>query len=729
METYGKLLIKIDLLSVEAMDKIHNCIDLLCEYGYTERKPTLRETYESIIGIYNIDRTNPEMWDMVLTHKINSLFQMEKQSGINGIALAKPQSVDELAVLNSVIRLMAPERGAEQPLEMWARYRKNINEWIAEMERYGLSYEQIQWLKNNNAITDGVCESQEGLMSLLQDERLGGNDLSFADKCRKAIAKKQGKLFEECEEQYFKTAKEKQCDMKLVHYVWDILLRVQRGYSFCRAHTLAYSLIALQEMNLAYKYPIMFWNCACLISDAGGNEDEEEYDEEAIEEYKVEPVYYEEMEEFNEEEDEVVSSYEEEDSEIIVTQTGKKKKKTKATNYGKISTAIGKIQSTGVTVAPPDINKSTYTFSPDIENNSIRFGLSGITRISGDLVKTIMDNRPYSSVSDFTKKVKVTKPQVINLIKAGAFDEFGDRVEVMRAYVNEISDAKKRITLQNMKMLIDFGLIPEEYDFVKRVFNYNKYVKKMKDGLYYNFDNIAFNFFSENFDVDILEPGKTESGFRIKQTKWDNIYKKQMDKIRPFMKDHQNDLLESVNKRLTADVWNKYCLGNISKWEMDSISCYIHEHELSNLNYHKYGLDRFKNLSVTPEIERYLPIKGKLIPIFKLSRIVGTVLDRDKAKKTVSLLTTDGVVLVKIYGGVFAQYDKQISEVGADGHKHVIRKSEFSRGNKIIVTGIREGDEFRAKKYSRTPFHLVETILSIDDGDITIDNRDFGGEE
>lgn len=45
-------LIKIDLLSVEAMDKIHNCIDLLCDYGYAERKPTLRETYESIVGVY-----------------------------------------------------------------------------------------------------------------------------------------------------------------------------------------------------------------------------------------------------------------------------------------------------------------------------------------------------------------------------------------------------------------------------------------------------------------------------------------------------------------------------------------------------------------------------------------------------------------------------------------------------------------------------------------------------
>jgi len=222
-------LIKIDLLSVEAMDKIHNCIDLLCDYGYAERKSTLRETYESIVGIYNLERDDPKMWDMVLNHKIGSLFQMEKQSGIQGIALAKPTSVDELAVLNSVIRLMAPEKGAEQPLDMWARYRHNINDWIKEMEDYGLSSEQIEWLKNNSAITDGVCESQEGLMSLLQDERLGGNDLSFADKCRKAIAKKQGKLFEECETKYFENAKEKDCDMRLVHYVWDVLLRVQRG--------------------------------------------------------------------------------------------------------------------------------------------------------------------------------------------------------------------------------------------------------------------------------------------------------------------------------------------------------------------------------------------------------------------------------------------------------------------------------------------------------------------
>ena len=222
-------LIKIDLLSVEAMDKIHNCLDLLCDYGYIERKATLRETYESAIGLYNLERSAPEMWNMVQNHKVMSLFQMEKASGITGIALTHPKSVDELAVLNSVIRLMAPEKGAEQPLDTWARYRMDINEWYREMRQYGLNEEQIEWLSNNNAITNGICECQEGMMSLLQDERLGGNDLSFADKCRKAIAKKQGKLFDECEQAYFKNAEDKHCEMNLVHYVWDVLFRVQRG--------------------------------------------------------------------------------------------------------------------------------------------------------------------------------------------------------------------------------------------------------------------------------------------------------------------------------------------------------------------------------------------------------------------------------------------------------------------------------------------------------------------
>lgn len=719
-------LIKYDALSVEAMDKIHNCIDLLCDYGYAERKPTLKETYESLIGVYNLERDDPKMWKMVWNHKINSLFQMEKQSGIQGIAALHPTSVDDLATLNSVIRLMAQEKGGEIPTEKLARFKAHPQLWDEEMERWGLTPEERALLHEQLDTSYGICESQEGFMTLVQTPECGGFNLTWADRLRKSIAKKNPKEFDQLTEEYYNNIKEKGLSYNLCNYVWKVLVAYSRGYGFNKSHTLAYSLIALQEMNLAYKYPIIFWNCACLISDAGGNEEEEEIDEEAIEENKVEEDYPTEMENFDEEEDVAVGGYDEDEGsdgypvEIKVLDNGKKKKKTKSTNYGKVASAIGKIKSTGVKIVAPDINESTYTFSPDVEQNCIRYGISGITRIGEDLIKTIISNRPYSSIEDFLNKVKLTKPQMINLIKAGAFDKFGERVAVMKQYVGLISDTKKRLNLQNMKMLMDFGLIPESLDFERRVYNYNKYLKEFKEDNYFLLNNIAFKFFENNFDVDLLVPAPTESGFKIDQKVWDKIYQKKMDPIRNWIKQNQQDLLDKVNNKLTEDIWNKYCLGTISKWEMDSISCYIHQHELTWVDNEKYGFSDFFNLPENPEIDRYIPIKGKDVPLFKLRRIAGTVLDRDKSKKLVTLLTTSGVVTVKIYGGVFAQYDKQISQKGADGHKHIIEKSMFSRGNKIIVTGVRQEDSFLAKTYAKTKYHKVEQIVEVNNGQLTI---------
>lgn len=705
-------LIKIDLLSVEAMDKIHNCLDLLCDYGYIERKATLRETYESAIGLYNLERSAPEMWNMVQNHKVMSLFQMEKASGITGIALTHPKSVDELAVLNSVIRLMAPEKGAEQPLDTWARYRMDINEWYREMRQYGLNEEQIEWLSNNSAITNGICECQEGMMSLLQDERLGGNDLSFADKCRKAIAKKQGKLFDECEQAYFKNAEDKHCEMNLVHYVWDVLFRVQRGYSFCRAHTLAYSLVALQEMNLAYKYPPVFWNCACLINDSGGNGDEiEEESEESPS--CLEEEYSNNFEDFYEDEDEEDDS--DEDEEVSI-KTEKKKKKTKVTNYGKISTAIGKMRMEGIEVAPPDINYSTYTFSPDAEHNIIRYGLSGITRIGEDVIKAIIANRPYSSLADFISKVKLTKPQMVNLIKSGAFDSVcKDREQAMREYIDSIADKKKRLTLQNAQMLIDHNLFPDEYSFEIRVYNFNKFLKKYcKTGENYGLVDYPLSFYQEHFDTDLLSYSEDGVSALISQKDWDKIYKKKMDTLRAYIKENNEELLTTLNNQIVDELWNKYCSGNISKWEMDSVSFYSHPHELAGFKDHYYGVVDFFQLPEEPEVERTFTTKdGRVIPMFKLVKIAGTVLDKNKAKKTIELLTKTGVVTVKIYG-VFSEYDRQLSiKDPTTGKKKVIEKSMFTRGNKLIITGIRQDDSFIAKMYKNTPGHRIVQIEKI----------------
>ena len=696
-------LIKYDALSVEAMDKIHNCLDLLCDAGLIERERTLRETYENVIGIYKLERDNPEMWKMVWNHEIQSLFQMEKQSGINGIATLKPTSVDDLAILNSTIRLMAQEKGGEMPTDKLARFKANPHEWEREIEKYGLTSREKDILEPVLGMSYGLCIAQEQFMELVQLPELGGFSLTWADKLRKSIAKKNPKDYEALTKEFFEVTKEKGVDESFAKYVWNVLIAMSRGYGFNQSHTLAYSLIALQEMNLAYHYPIIFWNCACLITDAGGDEKEAEDEEVEV----IEEVFTNEIEEFAQDD----SEDDDEDEEEVAV---KKKKKTASVNYGKIATAIGKMRMNGIMVEPPDINKSNYTFSPDAELNIIRYGISGITRVGEDIVKQIIANRPYTSIQDFLNKVKVNKVQMINLIKSGAFDGFGERTKLMHEYVDMISDTKKRITLQNMKMLIDFGLIPDQYDLQRRVYNFNKYLKKMKmDSNYYGLDNIAFRFIEKYFDIDKAIPdGLTESGFKIRQDVWDKIYQNQMDIIRPYIKRNHDYLLKSVNDRLTADVWNKYCLGDYSKWEMDSVSFYSHEHELSGIDNELYLIDNFFDLSEIPEVERVIPIKGKQVPIFRLHRIAGTVLDRDKAKKTVQLLTPDGVVSVKVYGA-FEAYDRQISEKGPDGKKHIIEKSMFTRGNKIIVTGIRQEESFVAKVYSRTPWHRIEQIVDV----------------
>ena len=720
-------LIKYDALSVEALDKIHNCIDLLCEDGLIIREKTLKETYENVIGIYNLERNDPKMWEMVWEHKINSLFQMEGQTGIQGIAQLHPTSVDDLAILNSTLRLMAQEKGGEMPTEKLARFKADSSQWDLEIEKYGLDLKYKKILEPVLGMSYGLCIAQEQFMELVQLPELGGFNLTWADRLRKSIAKKSPKDYQILTEEFYKTIEEKGINKQFATYVWEVLIAMSRGYGFNQSHTLAYSLVALQEMNLAFKFPITYWNCACLISDAGGNEEDEVESEEEENFISCEEEYYDDIENFDLEDDDDNDDDDEIEEDEEQKTSSKKKKKTKAVNYGKIASAIGKITSTGVKIISPNINSSNFTFTPDIDNNAIRYGLSGITRIGNDLIKTIIENRPYKSLEDFLNKVKVNKPQMINLIKSGAFDIFGERIELMKKYIYSVSDTKKRITLQNMKMLIDFDLIPDKYDLQKRVFNFNKYLKKINANNkkeYLLLDNISFNFYSENFDMDKLYSSDVaESGFYITTNNWENIYQSQMDIVRPYIKNNNSELLEKVNDKIVSDMWNKYCLGSISKWEMDSLSCYINEHELKPVLNEYYDFSNFQDLSEEPELDRSIPIKGKFIPIYKLHRIAGTVLDRDKSKKLVTLLTTTGVVTVKVYG-VFQEYDRQISERGADGKKHIIEKSAFSRGNKIIVTGIRSGDSFLAKTYKTTPFHKIELIEKINpDGTIITRNR------
>lgn len=694
-------LIKMDLLSVECLDKIHACIDLLTEYGYVDSNLSLKEKYEEAIGIYNIERNDPKMWEMIWNHEIHSLFQMEQQSGIQGIDLIKPKSVDELAVLNSVIRLMAPDPDADRPLESWAKYRKDISGWTKEMTVHGLTDEEIDWLSHHSAITDGICESQEGLMSLVQEERLGGNSLTFADKCRKGIAKKQGSLFQECEDIFYQNIEKNKCSNNLAHYVWDVLLKVQRGYSFNRSHCLAYSLIALQEMNLCFKYPIIYWNTACLIVDSGSLEDNSE--EELVDIYEPEK-----------EEMENGVTYED-----LPDRSGKIKK-TASTDYGKLAKAIGNTIDAGIKLSLVDINESGFGFKPDEENNMILYGMKGLLNVSDDVIKTIIANRPYSSPKEFYEKVKPKKQTMISLIKSGAFDNMMDRKLCMGWYIWEVCDKKSNITLQNMSNLIKYDLIPkeEEYELSRRVFEFNRYLKAVckGKGKDYKLDERAIGFLVE-LGVDDL----VEGDMSMKATKWDVVYQRYMAVFRNWITKNKADILKTLNEKIFKETWDTYAHGNISAWEMEVMCFYYHEHELANVRKSEYGIVDFENLPEEPIVEKTFTKNDRTINLFKLNRICGTCIAKDKNKSTVTILTTGGVVTVKFSKTYFPMFDKQISAKQADGKKKVLEKSWFNRGSMIMVNGVRNGDTFMAKKYSSTQGHQLYKILDVhEDGTLEL---------
>ena len=66
-------------------------------------------------------------------------------------------------------------------------------------------------------------------MKLVQMPECGGFNLTWADRLRKSIAKKNPKEFDELEEEYFKVIKEKGLSEKLCNYVWKVLVCTSRG--------------------------------------------------------------------------------------------------------------------------------------------------------------------------------------------------------------------------------------------------------------------------------------------------------------------------------------------------------------------------------------------------------------------------------------------------------------------------------------------------------------------
>ena len=683
--------IKFDMLTVEAADKIHRTMDYLLENGKITWEGSLKATYYKWIHPDVLDYTTPEMWDILPT--IYSVFQFDTPISTKALSATKPHSVMDLSAANSLLRLM-PDGADETPIDRYIRYKSAKSAWEEDTRNFGLNDSEREILWNYLADAYGMADSQEKVMRLSMDAHTAGYTLKEANKLRKSIAKKDDKLQAEAKTLFFDCCKRQGTREIFADYIWNVVFAASMGYSFSQLHSYSYSIIALQELNLNWYYPRVYWNCACLSVEASGVNEE----------------------------------------------------KAGSTDYGEVAKAIYKMKKYGVNVHAPSINDSKIDFTPREEDNAILFGLGGISAINPQIAQQITANRPYTSFKDFYTKntfqgTLITKSKFIQLIKAGCFDEFNpDRVAIMREYFELSANNVNSLTTANMGQIKAVGIyIPKAiiapYNFKKYVtskqFLYGKHPNFKSKNIYW-LDNRALKYFNENCRDCLVEGTdywQEDDRTVVVDKSLEKLLKPSLDNLKSYI--NQPEFLDKFNEA-TIDKNMAESVGSydVNRWSFESCAFYSTNHELTGINLEEYNISHFSDLPVDPVfIERnYGKRSWKQ---FELSAICGTVIARTDSHHLITILTPDNeVVNVKMNDGAYAHYKAQLSKIEPDGSKTVMEKSWLSRGCLLICCGYRRGeDDFVCKTYKNSIFnHQLMKIVNVNDGKLEIQSERWNEE-
>ena len=608
-------------------------MELLLEYGKIEWQGTLRKTYNKYFHPDVLEMESPEMFDMLYQGHVLNAFQFETNVGAQALNKINPQNFDELCAGNSLMRLSTD---GEQPLDRFVRFKRNIAEWYQEMVNEGLTEDEIKILEDRLLDRYGVCDTQEGLMLLSMDPNIAGFNLTQANKFRKAVAKQNQKLIEDQKILFYEHGLNRNTRQEFLDYVWNKQLAPQFGYAFSLPHIAGYTMILMIEMNICYRYGPIFWKTACLSVNAG----------------------------------------------LIGENTG-------GVNYSAISKAIGDMKSS---VLSPDINLSDMGFTPLEEENKILYGLKPIVGLGVDAIEAIIENRPYQSFEDFLTRIidekLISQSKGVTLIKAGCFDQFNtNRRQLMTEYVRRITPKREKLTMVQFPVishLVDKEMFKKEleiYEFRHKIQGRNKvpmnkdielqFIKKYSDDVEYDFEN---------------------GQLVINEKSWNKFYGKKIERLKDWVT--SPEAVEQFNKIKMQDYWRSNCSGTVESWEMETTLFYSDKHELDYMPVKNYfNLASFEDLPEEPVVASYSNYRVRQIPRFQISVIAGTVVQKNKGKSLVSVITPEGVVTVRYSKGQFSHYDKKVVQVeGKD--KKVLDQSWFERGTKLILVGFRRGDEF-----------------------------------
>ena len=264
----------------------------------------------------------------------------------------------------------------EDIIAMVALYRPGPMQFIDSFIRRKHGEEEITYLhsgmKNSLKNTYGILVYQEQFMQISKEwcGFTGGQ----ADTLRKAVGKKKIDLMKKVKPEFVEGAVKVGGATKEIAETFWTQLEEFANYCFNKSHAACYGLIAYWTAYLKAHYPDAFM--AALMTS-----DHDDTDRLAIE--------------------------------------------------------ITECKHMGISVLSPDVNESFVEFAVVPNENKIRFGMSAVKGVGVGAVEEVLRARedgPFTSVEDFAKRVSTSKfnrKAWESLIKSGAFDDMGDRSDLL----------------------------------------------------------------------------------------------------------------------------------------------------------------------------------------------------------------------------------------------------------------------------------------------------------
>ena len=585
--------LKEDFLSISALGRIREAMDLLLEDSKIEWQGNLRKTFNKYFHPDVLDLKSEDMFKMLSKGEIFDAFQMSSLVARNAMRKIKPNTFDEVAITNTIIRLQTE---GEQPIDKFVRYKQNINEWYQDMDKYGLTKHEQELMEKHLLPRTGICDTQEILMNIIIDPNIADGGLTFANKFRKSVGKKDEKKIENASQEFMKIMKENGQREEFARYILEEQFALQFSYAFSLPHVVAYTLVLMIEMNIAYKYGVGYWKTACLNINSGLEGD-----------------------------------------------------LTKGTDYSEVSKAVNSMRDS---IVLPNINKSQLKFTA--QDGKVLYGLKPIIGLDTNTLDAIIENRPFESLKDYYTRMIDTKltstKKTISLIKSGAMDHFEDidRRHIMAELVKLEIPQKDKVTMVQLPYYRD--IIPSKFNKLLELHDFRSRIKgKNKEPMNKDIEQEFIKKYSKHVDYKFTD----ELEIDIKS--FEKYYNKE---VKPLKEEIKKPIYaKEFTKKKRQEYWLKECQGSISEWEIDTIlfnsnGFVIDTEQVSE----RHKITEFNDLKNLP----FIGTNERGFREYEISAITGVVVGYNNQKKLVYVLTKgSGVVTIKMSRKKYTHYQEK----------------------------------------------------------------------